>query len=397
MTYPLIIIGAGAAGLMAAIQAQEYLDKILILEGNERPGKKILISGGGRCNFTNLKVSSEDYVSENPHFVKSALNQFSNHDFINWIKENNIDSYEKTLGQLFCKKSSREILDLLLQKLDPTKVTLLCNKKVIDVSKTEQSFLCTLDSESFESKNLIIASGGLSHPKLGVSDLAYRIAKNFNHQVTQLAPALDSLIWNQNEKLFFQDLPGISLKSKVRIEQKSFCENILFTHQGISGPAILKASLYWQPDKKISINFLPDLEDLESYFTHQRQKEGKKSLSKCLKELLPDRFAEKTLENLKIPSCKLAELKKEDQKKLTRFLSQFEFIPKSSSGYEKAEVTRGGVSTKNLHSKTLESKLIPGLYFIGEAVDVTGLLGGYNFQWAWSSGFVAGKSFRHST
>ena len=340
--YDLLIIGAGAAGLTSAIAAREGGGSVLILEANPKPGLKILISGGGRCNFTNREIAAEDYVSGNPHFCKSALSQFTQHDFIQWVTDARIPFYEKTRGQLFCKTSSKEILDLLLAKALGKNTALKTGIKVASVKKADHLF--TVQSragQSYQAKNCIVATGGLSFPKLGASDLGYRIAKQFGHKVTPLFPALDGFVFSKKDRQQFGDLAGISTPVCLTVGKRRFTENILFTHVGISGPAALKGSLFWNGGDKVVIDF---------------------------PQKLPARLA-----------------KRMTQKK-------FSFIPQSTVGYEKAEVTRGGIDTRDISSKTMESKRVSGLYFVGEVLDVTGLLGGYNFQWAWSSGWVAGRN-----
>ena len=344
MTYDVIIIGAGAAGLMSAIAAKERGKRVLVLESNLKPGLKILISGGGRCNFTNQKISADDYVSDNPHFCKSALQQFTQDDFIQWVTDAQIPFYEKTLGQLFCKNSSKEILDLLLKKAFGENSSLKTGVKIVATSKEDDLFsVSTATGESYQAKNLIVATGGLSFPKLGASDFGYRIAEQFGHSMTSLSPALDGFIFSEKDRRYFGDLAGVSAPVCLTVGKRSFRENILFTHVGISGPAALKGSLFWNSGDKVTIDFLSQTSKL------------------------PARLA----------------------KRLTR--ERYSFIPQGTVGYEKAEVTRGGIDTRELSSKTMESKLVAGLYFVGEVVDVTGLLGGYNFQWAWSSGWVAGS------
>lgn len=390
MMYDVIIIGAGAAGLFAAYAANLRQKKVLILEANSRPGLKILISGGGRCNFTNLNITPKDFVSDNPHFCKSALMQFTQNDFIRLVEEAGISFYEKTLGQLFCTHSSKEILDLLLKKIGNAE--LKTSIAIQSVTHQENIFEVKTNQDIFKSKNLIVATGGLSIPKLGASDFGYKIAQQFGHTVTKLSPALDGFVYASSEASFFKGLEGISLLATLKINKREFTENILFTHQGLSGPAALKASLFWEEGQELEIDFLPSVSDFVFWIKDKKEEHPKKSFSSVLSFILPARFCERVVEECLNKDIKMAEVSNEHIKKLEQFLKRWKEVPFSTVGYEKAEVTRGGVDTKDISSQTMESKLVPGLYFVGEVVDVTGLLGGYNFQWAWSSGWVAGNN-----
>ncbi len=389
--YDSIIIGGGAAGLMTAISAARRGKSALILEINKAPGMKILISGGGRCNFTNLKITADDYVSENPHFCKSAFGQFTQDDFIRLVEEAGIPYYEKTLGQLFCRGSSKEIVRLLIDRLGPN-TTLKTGTQIQSVQKEQDQFTIRTADENFEGKSLVIATGGLSFPKLGATDLGYTLAKQFGHTITPLAPALDGFIFSHAQRKIFSDLSGISLEVKLTVGQHSFTENILFTHVGLSGPGALKGSLFWEKNDPIEIDFLPHLADFSGWLEEQRTAHPRKLMSSTLATLVVARFAETLLQIADIPDIHVTHLKKEQMQALKAKLKHFICVPVSTVGYDKAEVTRGGVDTKDLSSKTMESKLVPGLFFVGEVVDVTGLLGGYNFQWAWSSGWVAGQN-----
>lgn len=390
--FDAVILGAGASGLMAAISAKQAGKSVLVLEKNSRPGLKILISGGGRCNFTNLTVAPEHFVSGNPKFSRSALSQYTNQDFVKWVKDIGIAHYEKTLGQLFCKGSSKEILQMLLDKL-PAK-DLLTSCEVSNIEKSDETFFIKSNRGEFQSSNLIIATGGLSFPKLGATDFGYKIAKQFGHSVTKLDPALDGFVLEQKDLSIFQDLAGVSCESVVTVGKASFHEPLLFTHKGLSGPSILKASLYWKANKPVTINFLPSIKDLKSHIHESLGSLGKKSTGNFLHSLLPKRLADNIATHLGIKDKRLAELGKKDLQALQKLVQAFTFVPQRTVGYDKAEVTRGGVDTNELSGKTLESQLVPGLFFVGEVVDVTGLLGGYNFQWAWSSGWVAGQNLR---
>ena len=406
---------------MSAISAGKRGKSVLVLERNQKPGLKILISGGGRCNFTNLQVSPETYVSQNPHFCKSALKQFTQKDFIEFVKAHNIDFYEKTLGQLFCKHSSKEILSMLLNELEAHNIELrtsitvhdvhlqetssrnFCPTKISGISEetrdpgskagmTATNFLISSSQGDFIANSLIIATGGLSFPKLGATDFGYKIAKQFGHSITQLDPALDGFVFQKKEQTFFAELAGIAVPVALKINKYEFNENILFTHVGLSGPSSLKASLYWNTGDNITVDFFPDFENFQKWLEQKRSESPRKRLPSILSTLLPPRLAEALSKVSQLENKNIADLNKNELEQIEKNLKQFSFIPKSTVGFERAEVTRGGVDTNDISSQSMESKLIPGLYFVGEVVDVTGLLGGYNFQWAWSSGWVAGQN-----
>lgn len=394
MIFDTIIIGAGAAGLMCATRAIQRGKTVLLLEHNAKPGLKILISGGGRCNFTNLNISPNDYVSQNPHFCKSALTQFTQNDFIGLVNNMEIAHYEKTLGQLFCKSSSKDILNMLLKHLDPTLVTLKTSAHVTKIEKNKNHFDISIGEKNFLAKNLVVATGGLSFKKLGASDLGYKIACQFGHKITDLAPALDGFVFTAKQRDDFQDLSGISIEASLATGRKMFRENILFTHAGLSGPAALKASLYWKSNQPVTIDFLPQVFDFKKWIQNLRNTENKKLVANAIGRFFVTRLAERFVKICHLENKRMADLSKADLGLLKKTLKQYTFIPASTVGYDKAEVTRGGVDTRDISSKTMESKLVPGLYFVGEVLDVTGLLGGYNFQWAWSSGWAAGNSLK---
>lgn len=380
--YDVIIIGAGAAGLFCGIHAAKRGRSVLILEGAKGPGKKILVSGGGRCNFTNLDVTPNFYVSSNPHFCKSALSQYTNWDFISFISEHNLTYTEKTLGQLFCDQKSRGILEAL-QKSIPSNCELRVNSRVVDVEYEEEYVVSLSDGITFTSETLVLATGGLSFPGLGATDIGYRVAKKFGHKLIETTPALVPFTLGK----FNTNLAGIAIESEVKVGNMKFLENILWTHKGLSGPSILKASLYWNKKDEVKINFLPKSDLYEILKEHK-----KKNLVNALKEHLPTRFVELWLTQHELPlNRNCAELSGAQKEKLIEVMHHWTFVPSGTEGYRKAEVTRGGVDTNQVSSKSMESRLQKNLYFIGEVLDVTGLLGGYNFQWAWSSGYVAAK------
>jgi hypothetical protein len=388
--YDVIVIGAGAAGLMAAIYSAKTGKKVLIIEHTNKIGEKIRISGGGRCNFTNLHTSSNNFICQNRHFVKSALSNYTQQDFINLIKSYNIAYHEKTLGQLFCDGSSKQIIDMLLDLCNKYQVDIKLSCIVKDVTKNNV-FNIDSDQGDFTSNALIIASGGLSIPKIGASDFGYKIAKKFGLKIIPTKPALVPLIVHEEQMNLFTDLRGISNYSVVNYKKTSFSENILFTHKGLSGPAILQISSYLDKteNEKISINLLPNF-DLKKAFIED--KNNKQIVSNYLKNYLTNRLVSNLALSNNDFNQQITNLKKENLLFIAKSLHDFQVQIKSNEGYEKAEVTSGGIDTNELSSKTMETKKVPNLYFVGEVVDVTGWLGGYNFQWAWSSGFAAGNA-----
>lgn len=383
--YDAIIIGAGAAGLFCAIEAGKRGRKVLIIEHNNQPGRKILISGGGRCNFTNKNVRPENFVSSNPHFCKSALARFTPQDFIEIVKKYKIEFYEKKLGQLFCRESSRQIVEMLLKECAKAKVEIRTDCSVKSVRKTE-NFEFETNQGNFISENLVIASGGLSFPKIGASNFGYEIAKQFGLKIIETRPSLVPLVFSNRQ--FFSKLAGISIDSNVSFKKNSFRENILFTHKGLSGPAILQISNYWKKPDFIEIDLLPETDAEKILFENQNNKQ---TLSNFLSKYLPNRFAEEFVSQ-NISNKPLNQLSKKEIEKISRLINNWQVKFDETESWNKAEITLGGIDTNELSSQTMESKKISGLYFIGEVVDVTGWLGGYNFQWAWSSGFCAGNS-----
>lgn len=386
LIYDVIIIGAGAAGLMAASTAAARGRTVLLIESTAKIGEKIRISGGGRCNFTNVNASAQNYLSNNPHFIKSALAKYSSADFIKLVESYNIAYHEKTLGQLFCNNSSSQIIDMLSSECNKHKVTILLNTQISLITK-DLLFHITSNQGYFSSQALIIATGGLSIPKIGASGFGYEVAKQFDLNIISPSPALVPLTVPQENLSFFTNLSGISIDSIVCLKDKlpSFRENILFTHRGLSGPAILQISSYLNLEKEnlITINLLPNL-NLKTILI--QNKTSKILIRNLMKNYLPNRFADNYFENKRILDYKTKELEI-----IAEQINKFQVKIHGTEGYNKAEVTKGGINTKELSSKTMEAIKVPGLYFIGEVVDVTGWLGGYNFQWAWSSGFVAGS------
>ena len=390
--FDVVVIGAGGAGMMCAREAAKRGRKVALLDHASKVGAKILISGGGRCNFTNLGAGPENYVSQNPHFYKSALSRFTPADFIDLVKEYRIPYHEKKLGQLFCDRSAKDIVDMLVTECEKAGAQFILGCKCEKVRKSERFELQTSLGD-FSCDSLVIATGGLSIPKVGATDFGYRIARQFGLNMVYPSPALDGFRFNQKDLKRFGDLTGVSVDALVTCNKASFRENILFTHAGLSGPAALQASLYWDADDPVIINLLPAFEPgaLEKWFQKKKEKGVKSEVKTLLSELLPNRLAERLCELELPPHATLLQLSGKKISDFSHLLQSFTLTPASTIGYGKAEVTRGGVDTDELSSKTMECKKIPGLYFIGEVVDVTGQLGGYNFQWAWSSGWAAGQ------
>lgn len=395
MNYDAIIVGAGACGLMCAVQAGFLGKRTLILEKNSQVGAKILISGGGRCNYTNLHTNPHNFISDNEHFSKSALSQWTVEDSISFFETYGIKGKEKTLGQLFPESNkAKDIVNIftdLCEQLDQ-KIELNCEVKV--VLKTESGFEITYEQNGktikIQSDKVVMASGGLPIAKMGATDFSMKIAKQFGLKVTQLAPALVPLTITGKEEAFFGGLSGNSIHAVVRNDEISFEENILFTHWGLSGPAILQISSYWKPGQQIEIDLLPH-QNITDLIAEERVTNGKKVLANYLTAFYTKKFVEAIVKF--IPTDKnLASLTKEDFTNIENFIHHFKVRPAGDKGYDKAEVMRGGVSTDELSSKTLAAKKVAGLYFGGECVDVTGWLGGYNFQWAWACGYVIGQN-----
>jgi len=381
VTYDAIIIGGGAAGLFCAITAGKRGRKVLVIEHNAEVGRKILISGGGRCNFTNLSVTAENFVSQNPHFCRSALAGYTPQDFIELVKKHRIPFYEKKLGQLFCRESSRAIVKMLLTECWRARVEIRTFCTVTEVSRGDE-FSIETSHGRFTSRNLVIACGGLSFPKVGASDLGYRLARQFGLKIVQTRPSLVGLVLEGRK---YPELAGVSLDCTVSSGRQSFRENVLFTHRGLSGPAVIQISNYWKPNEDVSINMLPDIDAAGALLANRS---GRHTVAKVLAEFAPKRLVEALVSNVNRP---LSELSNREIGKIGCGFNCWQARFSDTEGYARAEVTLGGVSTAELSSTTMEAKKVSGLYFIGEVVDVTGWLGGYNFQWAWSSGYAAGN------
>ena len=381
-----IIVGGGAAGLFCAIEAGKRGRKVLVLEHSDRVGKKIAISGGGRCNFTNLHTTPSNFLSANSHFCKSALARYTPVDFIALIEKHGIRYHEKKLGQLFCDESSQQIIEMLLRECADAGVEIRCGCQVRSVSR-ENLFTVDTGQGRFESDSLVIATGGLSIAPLGATDFGYGIARQFGLKIETPRPALVPFTLSSIIQKQLSSLSGISIDALVNLGGTEFRENILITHRGLSGPAILQISLYWKTGEAIILNLLPDQDMLKL----MKDKQGSElELANLLAQFLPRRFAHAWCD-LYFPSRPLKQFSERQLAEVARQIQEFEITPAGTEGFKKAEVTAGGVSTSELSSQTMESKRVPGLFFIGEVVDVTGQLGGYNFQWAWASGYAAGQ------
>jgi len=380
-----IIIGGGAAGLFCAIEAGKRGRRVLVVEHNAQVGRKIIISGGGRCNFTNVNTTHENFISRNPHFAKSALSRYTPQDFIELVNKHGIDFYEKKLGQLFCRERSDAIVKMLLDECRKAKVKIKTNCLVNDVNK-ENGFVVDTTEGVFESDSLVIACGGLSFPKIGATNFGYMIARQFGLKIVQTRPSLVALVAEGRER--FPAAAGVSVDSAVSANGREFRENILFTHRGLSGPAMLQASNYWDLDSPMSIDLLPEIDIKEALVANN---DSRKKLGNFLAEFLPERIIELVVDQA-LTEKPLNQIGNAQLETVGDLLNNWELRFIDTEGWHKAEVTLGGVSTVELSSQTMESKKVPGLYFIGEVVDVTGWLGGYNFQWAWSSGYAAGNA-----
>ncbi len=386
--YDAIILGAGGAGLMCAAVAGQRGRRVLLIDHADRPGKKILISGGGRCNFTNIHAAPDRYISANPHFMKSALGRYTARDFLELVESHRIAWHEKTLGQLFCDRSARQILDMLLAECAKGDVQIALAEPIREVAHADARFTVTFGTRTATAPALVIATGGPSIPKMGATGFAYDLARRFGLKVVEPRPALVPLTLGEEEALF-RSLSGVSAEVVASTGKASFREAALFTHRGLSGPAILQVSSYWRHGQQIAIDFLSDLPS--GWLREAKRSRPRASLRTLLAAHLPERLAESLVERLRLPGD-LANLPDRKLEEAERRLAAWTFSPTGTEGYAKAEVTVGGISTDGLSSQTMAARRVPGLYAIGEAVDVTGWLGGYNFQWAWASGWAAGQA-----
>lgn len=395
------IIGAGAAGMMCAVEAGKRGRSVILIDHARKLAEKIRISGGGRCNFTNRYTAAENFISNNPHFCRSALARFTPQDFIALIERHGIRYHEKKSGQLFCNDSSQQIIDMLHSECIAAGVDWQMPSQVRHIAylavdeetqQIEHKFIVTTERNIIEANALVIATGGLSIPQIGASAFGYQVANQFDIRVTSLRPALVGLTFTIEDFAAFKDIPGVAIDAEVSCGGALFRENVLFTHRGLSGPAILQISSYWQPGESLHVNLLPQ-QDANQIFLASRQ--STMVLTNLLNRYLPKRFVQiwcaVMLAQLSIAVKPMNQYHDHELRQIAEELHDWQIVPSGTAGYKKAEVTLGGVDTHELSSKTMESKRIPGLYFIGEVIDVTGHLGGFNFQWAWSSGYAAGQ------
>ena len=384
--FDVIILGGGAAGLMCAIEAGKRGMRVAVLERAGRVGKKILISGGGRCNFTNLHCQPENFISANPHFAKSALASYTPTDFIALVEKHGIPYHEKTLGQLFCDGSAQQIVTMLESECSRAGVRIVTNVAVESVAR-QDGFMIRAGLDEFEARALVVATGGLSIPKMGATSFGYDLARQFGIKIIETRPALVPLLFNVKDRGHYCDLTGVSTEVLTTTGKQRFREKMLFTHRGLSGPAILQISSYWDPSAAVTIDLLPGRDFTLSIRNSNAARRDLPALKSSLRAILPHRLADRWLD-LHPPTAWTNQALAE----LDRQIHNWIVTPESTDSYDKAEVTAGGVDTNELSAKTMQSRKIPGLYFIGEVVDVTGHLGGFNFQWAWASGFCAGQA-----
>ncbi|RTE85925.1 MULTISPECIES: NAD(P)/FAD-dependent oxidoreductase [Gammaproteobacteria] len=389
--YDVLVIGAGAAGLMCAIEAGKRGKRVLVVDHAKQAGKKILISGGGRCNFTNMYASPENYISNNPHFCKSALSRYTQWDFIGMVDKHQIPWHEKTLGQLFCDNSAKDVVQMLLAECSSANVVVQLRTNVIGVKYSNELFQVETDRTYIKCDRLVVACGGLSMPKLCATPFGFQLAEQFGHSIQPTRAGLVPFTLHDQDKEQFAEISGLSVDTVAENDRTAFKEAMLFTHRGLSGPSVLQISSYWQPGEAVRFNLLPEL-DIAEELASKRKSNPKLGLHTLLQQWFPKRLGQMLAERHKWPNKNLADLNKTEIESICQTLSQWQIKPNGTEGYRTAEVTIGGVNVDEVSSKTMESKLQPGLYFVGEVLDVTGWLGGYNFQWAWSSGWVAGQS-----
>ncbi|ELW9440773.1 NAD(P)/FAD-dependent oxidoreductase [Pluralibacter gergoviae] len=390
--FDAIVIGAGAAGMFCAAQAGQAGLRVLLLDNGKKPGRKILMSGGGRCNFTNMYVEPAAYLSGNPHFCKSALARYTQWDFIDLVGKYGIAWHEKTLGQLFCDDSAAQIVDLLVSECEKGGVVTRLRSEILSVARDEEGYQLQLNGETVFARRLVIASGGLSMPGLGASPFGYKIAEQFGLRVLPTRAGLVPFTLHKPLLEQLQALSGVSVPAVITADDGTvFRESLLFTHRGLSGPAVLQISSYWQPGEFVTINLLPEC-DLAAFLDAQRAAHPNQSLKNTLAMQLPKRLVECLQLLGQIPDVSLRQLNNKEQQQLIETLTAWRVQPNGTEGYRTAEVTLGGVDTNELSSRTMEARRVPGLYFIGEVMDVTGWLGGYNFQWAWSSAWACAQA-----
>lgn len=387
-----VVIGAGAAGLMAAAKSGERGRRAVLLDHAKRPGKKILISGGGRCNFTNYYIEPEKYLCENPHFCKSALSQYTQWDFISLMEKYKIAYHEKTLGQLFCDDSAKDVVAMLVAECEKNSVNFSYETEILSIEKLESGlFVIKTNKSDYQCESVVIATGGLSMPKLGATPFAYKIAEQFDLEVLPTRAGLVPFTLDPALKEVLAEVSGISTNVTVTTNNTSFAEDMLITHRGLSGPAILQISSYWNSGNIVEIDLLPS-ENIKDIINEALSEQPNVSTKNLLSTHFAKRFVEKLIDLFEIPNIPIKQLSHKQIQLLSENIHSWSLKPSGTEGYRTAEVTIGGLNTNHLSSKTMEVKTVPGLFFIGEATDVTGWLGGYNFQWAWSSGWVAGMN-----
>ena len=387
--FDVIVVGAGAAGMMSAIEAGKRGRKVLLVDHAKKIGEKIRISGGGRCNFTNIHTHPSKFISNNPKFVISALKQYTQNNFIDLIKKHNIKFHEKKLGQLFCDESAQQIIDMLLLECEMAKVVLKKDTTIDDIDKQDDKYFIVVGSDKYFCQSLIIATGGLSIPKIGASKFGYDIAQKFGLKVIETLPALVPLTFSEKILAICKELTGLSVEAVVSFKKTFFEEGMLFTHRGLSGPSILQISSYWKLGDNIKVNLSPKL-NVNKFLNDRKISNPKQDISITVSEILPKRLAH-IICNENNVNGNICELSNKVLTSLSNSINSWAINPTGTEGYRTAEVTLGGIDTEEISSKTMMSNKHPGLFFIGEVVDVTGHLGGYNFQWAWSSGYVAGQ------
>ncbi|THK37994.1 NAD(P)/FAD-dependent oxidoreductase [Ensifer sp. MPMI2T] len=388
--HDVVIIGAGAAGMMCAIEAGKRGRRVLVLDHAKAPGEKIRISGGGRCNFTNIHAGPKNFLSENPHFCKSALARYRPQDFVALIERHGITWHEKTLGQLFCDHSAKDIIRMLLAEMQEAGVVVRLATAISAIEKVAFGFRVTTDDGRVEAASLVVASGGKSIPKMGATGFAYRVAEQFGLPIVETRPALVPLTLDPAQLEKIGQLAGVAADAEARSGTAAFREAVLLTHRGLSGPAILQISSYWREGAEIVLRLMPDI-DIASILKGMRRTNGRQAAQTALADILPRRLAQFFTDEAKLAGQMLADLSDKAIDALSASIQNWMLKPAGSEGYRTAEVTLGGVDTRALDSRTMQARDVPGLYFIGECVDVTGWLGGYNFQWAWASGFAAGQ------
>jgi len=387
--FNVIVVGAGAAGMMSAIEAGKRGRKVLLIDHSKKIGEKIRISGGGRCNFTNIHTHPSKFISNNPKFVISALKQYTQNNFIDLIKKHNIRFHEKKLGQLFCDESAQQIIDMLLLECEMANVVLKKDTTIDDIDKQDDKYFIVVGGDKYFCESLIIATGGLSIPKIGASKFGYDIAQKFNLKVIETLPALVPLTFSEKILAICKELTGLSVEAVVSFKKTFFEEGMLFTHRGLSGPSILQISSYWKLGDDIKVNLSPKL-DVDKFLNDRKISNPKQDIGIIISEILPKRLAH-IICNSNNVGGNICELSNKVLNTLSNSINAWAINPTGTEGYRTAEVTLGGIDTEEISSKTMMSNKHPGLFFIGEVVDVTGHLGGFNFQWAWSSGYVAGR------